>query len=391
MNQEKKLRIAMACDPITDYIAGVFISTLRLSERLHARGNYVLFLAAKSPYSRDIHDYKGMPIYRFRSILMPKSEKRFRLAFPTISEVRKILQKEKIDILHVLLPTPLAFISITAAKSIGIKVVIHSHAQPENVTANLPWFAGKKIVNVILGAYFSWLYKKADSLVYPSEFARSIFEKHNSKIPNVVISNGIDTSLFKKVDTDELFNKWNLSKTKKNILFVGRLHPEKNIEILIKSVPHILKKDKNIQVFIVGPGHQKEELKALASSLGVSSSITFFGKVTDHELIMAYNACDIFVLPSIAELEGMVVLEAMSCGKPIVISDSKESASRFFVNENGFLFKTHDEIDLSQKILSLLEDDSLRLKMGQKSLELSKKYDINESVSKLEDLYHSLF
>lgn len=388
--QNKVLRIAMVCDPITDYIAGVFVSTLRLSERLREKGYHIIFLAAKSPHSKDTHDYKGMPIYRFRSVLLPKTENRFRLAFPAVSEIKKILKDERIDILHVLLPTPLAFISIKAARALGIKIVIHSHSQPENTTSHIPRYAGRLFIGWILNKYFSWLYKQADFLVYPSEFAKSIFSLHNNMIPNMVISNGIDTSIFKKTSSESLFTKWNLPKNTKNILFVGRLHPEKNIETLIKSIPFILEKNNNIHVYIVGPGHQKDKLRKLTLSLGLNQYITFFGKVTEEELIMAYNASHVFVLPSVAELEGMVVLEAMACGKPVVIANSKESASRFFVNGNGYLFETYNSKDLSEKILMLLADANLREKMGQRSLEISKKYDINESVLRLERLYFSL-
>lgn len=387
---KKELRIAIACDPITDYIAGVFWSTLRFSERLKNKKHYIIFFASKSPYSKDVNNYKGVPIYRFRSVLLPKTENRFRLAFPTVTEIKKILISERINILHIILPTPLAFISIRAAKSLGIKIVIHSHSQPENTTENIPWFVGKKIINKILEIYFSWLYKQADYLIYPSEFAKSIFKKQNKTIPNMVISNGVDREIFKKADTEELFKKWNIPRDTKNILFVGRLHPEKSIETLIESIPYVLEKNKNIHLYIVGPGFQKDDLKKLTSKLNIDKYVTFFGKVTEEDKIMAYNACDVFVLPSTTELEGMVVLEAMACGKPIIISDSKDSASRFFVSDNGFLFKTKDPKDLSEKILTVLNDSNLRIKMGQKSLELSRDYDINESVNKLEEVYNSL-
>jgi len=105
---------------------------------------------------------------------------------------------------------------------------------------------------------------------------------------------------------------------------------------------------------------------------------------------LAYNASDIFVLPSIAELEGMAVLEAMACGKPIIIANSKESASRYFVDNNGFLFEPQNAVDLAEKILTIISNKELREKMGQRSLEISKDYDIGKSVLKLEQLYYSL-
>ena len=156
-------------------------------------------------------------------------------------------------------------------------------------------------------------------------------------------------------------------------------------------MPHIIKEHKDTHVMIVGGGHLKSRLEKLAENLGVHKHITFLGLVSEEDKISAYNASDIFVMPSLAELEGMAVLEAMACGKPVVISDAEQSASRYFVGGNGFLFETQNHVDLAEKILAIIKDDELREKMGQKSLEMSRDYDIEKSADKLERLYYSLF
>lgn len=391
MNENKrKLNIAISCDYLTDYMSGSITSTLRISELLHKNGHNIIFFAAKSTQNKNIDNYLGMPIYRFRSVLLPKTEKGFRLALPLTLEITEILKKEKIDILHIILPTPLAIISMRAAKSLGIKVVIHSHAQPETVSLNIPYYAGGKLINSLLGEYFSWLYKKADLLIYPTEFAKDIFNEQNKTTPNIVLSNGVDLSKFRKVNTDALFTKWNLPKDTENILFVGRPQPEKEVETLIKSIPFIIKNNTNIHIYIIGQGILRKELEKLCASLEIDSFVTFFGKVTEEELIMAYNTCDVFVLPSIAELEGIVVLEAMSCGKPIIIANSPNSASKYFVKENGFLFEPKNTKDLSEKILMLLGNKDIKKRMGEKSLEIIKDYDIRKSIETLEKSYYSL-
>ena len=390
-NKKGKLNIAMSCDYLTDYMSGSITSTLRFSELLHKNGHKIIFLAAKSANNKKVNDYLGMPIYRFRSVVLPETEKGFRLAFPSTKEITEIFIKEKIDILHVILPTPLAIISMRVAKTLGIKIVIHSHAQPETISLNIPRYVGGQLINSFLGEYFSWLYKKADLLIYPTEFAKSIFAKHNDTIPNIIISNGVDSSKFKKVDPSSLLTKWKLPKDTINLLFVGRLQPEKKIETLIKSIPLLLKKNLKIHIYIVGQGVLKKELKELSSSMKLDQYITFFGKITDDDLVMVYNACDIFILPSIAELEGIVVLEAMSCGKPVIIANAKNSASKYFIKENGFLFDPKSEKDLCEKILMLTENKTLRENMGKKSLEIVKNYDIHNSVTTLEKCYYSLF
>jgi len=385
---QKKLNIAMVCDQITDYIAGVFKSTTRFSENLRDRGHKIIFIAAKSPFSQENNCHSGMKVYRFRSVLLPKTESRFRLALPTVAEVKEVLKKENINIAHILLPTPLAFIAAKAAKVLGIKIIMHSHSQPENLFLHIPKFAGREIMNNLYKKYLVNLYMRADALVYPSGFAQKFFPTLNAKIYNKVISNGVDTSVFKKMDAEKLFVKWNLPRETKNILFVGRLHPEKNIEILIKSAPLILKKYPQTHFYIVGPGHQKDWLKSLAKKLKLEKNLTFFGKVTDEELVMSYNASDIFVLPSLAELEGMVVLEAMACGLPIIIADSENNAAKHFVDNNGFLFRSGNPIDLAEKIIAILADNSLREQMGSESLKISKQFEINQSVLKMENLYY---
>ena len=140
---------------------------------------------------------------------------------------------------------------------------------------------------------------------------------------------------------------------------------------------------------IVGAGHLRPKLEKLVESLKVDQYVTFLGLVSEQDKILAYNASDIFILPSLAELEGMVVLEAMACGKPIVVSDAEMSASRFFVENNGFLFKTYDHLDLADQVLKLITDHDLRAKMGKISFEKSKQYDIHKSVDLLEAVYYS--
>lgn len=386
----KKLNIAMVCDPISDYKSGVLVSTLRFAERLRNRGHRIIFIAARSPMNPKDDTLNEFKVYRFPSVLLPKSEGSWYVSFPSKEKIKKILREEKIDILHTLLPMPSSVISIRAAKSLGIKVVAHSHAQPENIFMHLPKYLGRNFFSRVYYRYLLWLYKQAHAVIYPSEFAKKMFANISGGANHVVISNGVDAGEFKKVDAGNFFGKFNLSDKDKKIFYVGRLHPEKCVDTMIKSIPHVIKHQPDAHFFIAGFGHQEDSLKQLAEKLDLSKKVTFMGKISEEDKIMAYNACDIFVSPSMAELEGMTVLEAMACGKPIIIANSENSAATYFVDNNGFLFEPENEKDLANQIVSMLADEDLRKKMGEVSFQKSKQYDINESVSKLEDLYYSI-
>jgi glycosyltransferase involved in cell wall biosynthesis len=204
----------------------------------------------------------------------------------------------------------------------------------------------------------------------------------------VVISNGVDLKEFKQIAVGDFYKRFNIPDKKIKLLFVGRLFPEKSIDTLIRAIPHIIAKHKDTHVMIVGGGHLREKLEKLADSLKVRKYITFLGLVSEEDKILAYNAGDIFVMPSLAELEGMSVLEAMACGKPLIISDTKMSASRFFVDGNGFLFKTKNAEDLAEQALKLITNEALRNSMGKVSFKKSKSYDIHQSAKNLEEAYY---
>lgn len=383
----KKLRIAMICDPIGDYKAGVLMSVLRFSKLLTKRGHHIIFIGAKTK-ENTVHDlYHGMKAYRFRSIPLPKSGG-WNLAFPTVNEIKKVLQDEQIDVVHIILPMSAALVATKAARALGIKIVAHSHSQPENLFMGVPKFLGRPLLDHTWNTYLAWIYSKAESIIYPSEMARELLNNLTDKNKDsTVISNGIDTAEFKPADVGDFYERYSIPRDTVKMLFVGRLFPEKSVDTLIRAVPNIITKYPKSHVMIVGGGHLRPKLEALVDDLNIRNHVTFLGLVSEEDKILAYNACDIFVLPSFAELEGMVVLEAMACGKPILIADSKMSASRYFVDNNGFLFETANPKHLAEQALRLTINAELRKEMGAASLKKSKDYDIHRSVDRLEEVY----
>ncbi len=387
---EKKLTIAMVNDAVTDCIAGSFISTRRFAKILKERGNRVLFIAAKSStHPSNDTDEQGIRAFRFRSFLMPKSEGQVYLGFPSAKELQKIFTEEKVDVVHIMIPFFSALSAMKAAKALNIPVVVHSHTQPENIFMNLPGFLPKGFLNRQFCRYLEWFYGRADAIVFPSVFSQQQFPnlKH---MEQAVISNGVDGSVFHSIAADSFLNTFSLDREKKYVLYLGRLHPEKSVDTFIKAIPLVLQSAPDTHFLVAGFGHLEGELKALAEKLGVTKHVTFCGKLSDEEVVLAFNAASLYVLPSLAELEGMTVLEAMACGCPVLIADSRDSAARYMIDGNGFLFAPKDSRDLAEKITRLMLDEPQRAKFSATSLSESRRYDIQESVTKLEGVYRAL-
>jgi glycosyltransferase involved in cell wall biosynthesis len=385
----KKLNIAMICDPIGEYKAGAIVSAVRFSTLLEERGHKVIFIGAKTKeYPKEHDTLRGIKTYRFRSIPLPKSGGWY-LAFPTIREIKKILHDEKIDIMHVILPMSGAIVAVKAAQSLGITIVAHSHSQPENLFMDMPKML-RPFLDSSWNRFLAWMYSKGEIIIYPSKMAHSLLKNltEESKT-SVVISNGVNTQEFKPVDTGDFCNRFNIPDDMIKLAYVGRLFPEKSIDTFIKSIPQIIEEHPHTHVMIIGGGYLRDTLEKLTHSLHIAKHVSFLGQVSDHDKLLAYNACDIFVSPSLAELEGMTILEAMACGKPIVVPDTEMNAAKYFVDGNGLLFETKNSKDLAEKIMTLINDTELRKKMGEVGLNNSKKYDIQESANLLEKTYYS--
>ena len=378
----------MVCDPIGSNKSGVVVSTLRFSRLLKERGHHVIFIGARSAEHKNHSEHHGIKAYRFRGLPVPKSGGWY-LAFPTVRELKKIFQDEKIDVVHILLPMSGAIVAIKAAKALNIKIVAHSHSQPENLFMDMPKLI-QPMLNNLWNKYLAWVYGKAELIIYPTEFGHKILHHLTKKDKRfTVVSNGVNLQRYQPREIGDFHDRFNIPKDVINIVYVGRLYPEKSIDTLIKAIPQIVKEHPKIHVMLAGAGHVRPKLEKLVEKLKINTHITFLGLVSDEDKILAYNVGDIFVSPSFAELEGMTVLEAMACGKPIIVPNAEMNAAKFFIDGNGFLFKTADHIDLAQQILKLVKNPDLRKKMGKVSLEKVQHYDINKSVELLEEVYYS--
>jgi len=154
------------------------------------------------------------------------------------------------------------------------------------------------------------------------------------------------------------------------IMYVGRLIKAKGIDTLLKAF-YILKKkfQDNLSLVIIGEGPYKSYLEILSEKLNISRNVHFLGPHSHSEMPIYYNIADIVVLPSIptknwVEQFGFVLIEAMSCGKPIVASNSGAIPEVVKNNFSGLLFKPGDFKELAEKIKYLVENEDVRINMG---------------------------
>lgn len=205
------------------------------------------------------------------------------------------------------------------------------------------------------------------------------------------ISFGVDTEQF--VSYQDHVNKFRQEKV---VLFVGGLdkaHYFKGVHNLIQAIT-LLKKDfENIKLSIVGRGELIKYYKKMASDLRIEKNVRFFNMIDDADLVDYYNYCDVCVLPSIDQSEafGLVLLEAMACGKPVIASNLPGVRSVFKNNEQGLLAKPNDVKDLADKLKIILSDNTLAKRMGESAKALVKsKYTWKKVADRLNIIFHRI-
>ena len=146
---------------------------------------------------------------------------------------------------------------------------------------------------------------------------------------------------------------------------------------ILKAIQYLLQNSKQkFTLSIIGSGPIEQEIKQMIKDFDIEQEVTFLERTPYEKLRFVYSAHDILVLPSYNEAIGMVVPEAMACGVPVVVSDTCGSKTYVVDGKNGYIFKTHDYMDLVNKIL-LLKDFRKRKFFGEHAMKhIRKNFDV---------------
>lgn len=216
-----------------------------------------------------------------------------------------------------------------------------------------------------------------------SEFMKSFVVEHLAANPKdcSIIGNAVDTDLFSpkgEVEKDATAH----------LIAVGKLNYNKNQQFLVRVVARLKGLGIDADLTLLGSGAEESNLKALAESLGIADKIHYPGTVDDPEVYI--NQADILVHASHYEAFGLVLLEAMACGKPVVCFNDGGPAEVAVDGLNGFVVNRDDIEAFSNAVAKLATDDQLYSEFSSNALEFSKKFGLAQYAEKVLALYERL-
>jgi D-inositol-3-phosphate glycosyltransferase len=206
-----------------------------------------------------------------------------------------------------------------------------------------------------------------------------------------VVPCGVDTLRFRPMKRDRVRCKLEIPDGEPVVLFVGRIEPLKGIDVAVRAVAQL---PDPARLLVVGGDNQdagrKSELLALAAELGIESRITFLDAIPHADLPLYYNAADVCVVPSYYESFGLVALEAMACGVPVVASRVGGLKETVIDGHTGYLVPWRCADSFAESLGILLGDEALRRKMGREARTAAERFRWSEVAAQVEDVYHEL-
>jgi len=367
------------------FCGGVGVVAENLAKEMRERGHEVLIFTTSRTKKFCFEETGGIKIYRYGADLrIAEAYMSFRLLFCPL--------RHEMDIVHAHAgnpPAPISAYWYAKKKRKPFIVTYHGDGQ---------WNWGGFIRRISVYFYNKHLLDKvlsyADIILSPSE--RHINESqflgsYRNKI--VVIPNGINLNNFDvPYSKEECRKMFGLTSEDKIILFLGTLGPHKGPDVLLKAMPKIIKEIRDVKLAFAGAGPLKEELIRQSKKLGIERNAIFAGFVEESSKPFYYRAADIFCFPSVMkhEIFGIVNLEAMACGIPIVASKIGGVPDVVKDGENGLLVPPGDSDALAEAIIYLLENEEVRESLGKNGRKKVDNYSWERIAAETEKLYERI-
>ncbi len=371
------MRIALTTDSFIEGQGGVSTAVAALARSLKQRGHQVMVYTAADPSHKDVDmDIVGLRAFHYERF--PGG----RAPLAPLKLAQKLADFDP-DIIHNHSMATMGFQALAASKLLGIPIVGTCHVYLAGFLKYAPLsLECVPFIKELAWRYTTAFFNRFQQVTTPSEVMRRELIAHGLRVPVTTISNGVDINLF--CPEEKQYRRDDLPLI---LLHVGRLSYEKRIDVVIRAFARLLTSHPQARLVIVGEGPEKSRLHSLVDVLGISKSVDFEGFVPHDQLPFFYTRANIFVTASTIETQGLVALEAMACGLPIVSVNAMALPDLVKHEVNGYLVPPDDEAAFAEAVNHLLCEPDLRQSMGQISRELAISHSLDEIAGNYEHIY----
>ena len=367
------MKIGLFSDTYLPQINGVTTTVHWLREELERMGHEVYVFCPH--YGRERPDPRVVRLPSLPFLFHRES----RVAFPTIPlRARRIMGE--LEAIHSHTPFSLGTLALWAARRVRIPHVHTYHTLYVAYRHYLPppLRPPRRMAEVLSAAFCN----RCDAVTVESTPIRDELLRYGVRVPIHVFPFGVNLRLFSRPIQHDIRADLSLPQAATLLLYVGRLAPEKNVHFLLRAFREVALRRPDVLLLMIGGGPAAEDLVREAQQLGIAGQVIFPGYIGHDRLVDYYRQCDLFVFASKTETQGLVVLEAMAAGLPVVAIPEMGVKDIVRDGENA-LCASEDEVRYAEAVLELLADASLRERLREGALRTARELSTETSTRKL--------
>jgi 1,2-diacylglycerol 3-alpha-glucosyltransferase len=383
---EHAMKVLMISDVYFPRVNGVSTSIQTFRRELAALGHEVDLIspAYPAPYAEDSHTL------RVASRFVPLDPEDRMMKLRNVRALLPRLRERRYDLVHIQTPFVAHYLGIEIADALGVPRVETYHTFFEEYLFHYVPFLPKSVLRSLSRRFSRKQCNRMNALIVPSSAMRDKLAEYGVQVPMHVIPTGIPMGEFRAGDGDAFRIRHGIEKNRPMLLFVGRVAYEKNIAFLLHALEQALAGVPDLLLTIAGEGPALASLRKLAAKRNLQDHVLFVGYLDRRgALLDCYRAADAFVFASRTETQGLVLLEAMALGVP-VISTAVMGTRDIVGAKRGALVPEDDEADFARNIVKLSNDPALRARLGAEGRAYAAEWNARTLAQRLADAYQGV-
>lgn len=383
--RERALRVGMFTNNFYPFVGGVGVSIDRLIRGLRGLGDATLLVAphyAREQTSRD-------DVLRVRGVFGLGETRDFPLPNPASRQAVRRVRAFVPDVIHVHHPFWLGWLGLWLGRRLGVPVVLTYHTRLEHYAHFVP-LPGLLFRNLISHELIRRFANKCQGVVVPTESAEEYLRVIGVRSHTLVQPTGIDFEAAQQTDEDALAAlraEHDLEEARHVLVCACRLSREKNIDFMLEALAGLPEATRaGSRLLLIGDGPDRAHISERIEALGLASMVQLVGAVPPERMSLYYRLGDAFVFASRSETQGMVILEAMATGLPVVAVRSSGIDDVVQHDINGYKTAS-DRRQWREHLQAILEDDALRARLGEQARETARAHDISGFARAVHDFY----
>lgn len=381
----------MMTNTYTPVVGGVEESIRAFSRQFKKMGHQVLIVAPE--FEGLPAGQAGRPRHETMVLRIPAIQKfnhsDFSINLPIPGLLSRLTREFKPDVVHSHHPFLIGDMALRLCGQYGIPLVFTYHTMFEDYLHYLP-FQNERIKRFVIELAIGYA-NLTDRVIVPSQSIYDILQKRGVDVPMDVVPTGVDLTKFAHGDRSRIRRQFNIPPDAFVVGHVGRLTPEKNLEFLTETVAGLMKQRDHVHFLVVGQGPLEDVIKHIFEKYNLSHRLHLTGVLRDQDVVDGYHAMDVFAFSSYTETQGLVLVEAMAAGLPVVALDAPGAREALRDGKNGRLVSKQSQEDFAQALSWCLDrspEEFERLKNGAR--QTAEHYSIETLAQRTVGIYESL-